>query len=82
MGRDVFDYFDPNDVNVSKFAYVRTTFQFTEREKGAKAMWKQIFQIQKYDLVNEKLKWNNNPRWEMNTIENKGVFLSILHFFF
>ena len=40
-------------------------------------MWKQIFQIQKYDLVNWKLKWNNNPRWEINTIKNTGVFLSI-----
>ena len=29
-----------------------------EKEKSAEAMWKQIFQIQKCDLVNWKLKWN------------------------
>ena len=39
-----------------------------ERSKSAETMWKQIFQIQKYDLVNWKLKWNINPRWEINTI--------------
>ena len=38
MGRDLFVYFDPNDVNVSKFAYVRTKFHFTGREKGATVM--------------------------------------------
>ena len=26
-------YFDPNDVNVSKFAYKRTKFKFMEGEK-------------------------------------------------
>ena len=55
--------------------------QFMDREKSAEAMWKQIFQIQKYDLVNWKLKLNINPRWEINTIENTGVFLSILRIF-
>ena len=37
-----------------------------EMEKSAEAMWKQIFQIQKYDPVNWKLKWNINPRWEVS----------------
>ena len=41
MGRGLFVYFDPNDVNVWKFAYVRTKLQFVEREKSAEeAMWK------------------------------------------
>ena len=39
-----------------------------EREKSAEAMWKQIFQIEKYHLVNWKLKWNINPRWEISNI--------------
>ena len=51
-----------------------------EREKSAEAI-KQTFQIQKYDLVNWKLKWNINPRWEINAIENTCVFLSILMIF-
>ena len=55
--------------------------QFMDREKSAEAMWKQIFQSQEYDLVNWKLKLNINPRWEINTIENTGVFLSILRIF-
>ena len=38
-----------------------------EWEKSAEAMWKQIFQIQKYDLVN----WNIN---HINTIENTFNF--------
>ena len=29
-----------------------------ERKTIAEAMWKQIFQVQKYDLVNWKLRWN------------------------
>ena len=43
-----------------------------ENEKSAEAMWKQIFQIQKYDLVNWKLKWNITPSprnkhyWKLN----------------
>ena len=37
---------------------------------NAEAMWKQIFQIQKNLLVNWKLKWNINPRWEIYTTEN------------
>ena len=41
-----------------------------KREKSAKALWKQIIQIQKYDLVNWKLKQNFNLMWEINTIEN------------
>ena len=52
-----------------------------KREKSADAVWKQVFQIQKYDLVNWKLKWNIKPRWEINTIENTGVFLSVLRIF-
>ena len=55
--------------------------QFMDREKSAEAMWKQIFQSQEYDLVNWKLKLNINPRWKINTIENTGVFLSILRIF-
>ena len=39
------------------------------KRNNAEAMWKQIFQIQKYYLVNWKLKLNINPRWEINTIE-------------
>ena len=58
-----FVYFDPHDINVSKFAFVQT-------------MWKQIFWIQKYNLVIES--WNINP---INTIENTGVFLPILKIF-
>ena len=46
-----------------------------ELEKSAEAMWQQIIQIQKYDLVNWKLKWNINPRWEINIIESAGGFL-------
>ena len=38
------------------FSYIRKKLQFMEREKNAEAMWKQIFQIQKYDLVLES--WN------------------------
>ena len=49
-----------------------------QREKSAEAMWKQIFQIQKYDLVNWKLKRIINLMWETNTIENTGAFFSIL----
>ena len=41
-----------------------------ERGKSAEAMWKQIFSDSKNDLVNWKLKWNINPKWEINTIEN------------
>ena len=43
-----------------------------EREKSAEATGKQIqvLQIQQYDLVNCKFKWNINPRVEINTIEN------------
>ena len=33
-----FVYFVPNDVNVSKSAYVRTRLQFMETEKSAEAM--------------------------------------------
>ena len=55
--------------------------QFMDREKSVEALWKQIFQSQEYDLVNWKLKLNINPRWEINTIENTGVFLSILRIF-
>ena len=40
-----------------------------EKEKSAGGMWKQIFQIQKYDLVNEKLKWNIDTGWEINTLK-------------
>ena len=39
-----------------------------EKEKRAGGLWKQNFQIQKYDLVNEKLKWNIDTGWEINTI--------------
>ena len=46
-----------------------------EREKSAEAMWKQIIQIQKDDLVKWKLKRSIKPRWEINTIKNTGVFL-------
>ena len=46
-----------------------------EREKRTEAMGKQIFQIQKYDLVNSNLKWNLNPRSERNTPENFENFL-------
>ena len=42
---------------------------------------KRIFQIQKYDLLNWKLRWNINLRWEINTIENTGVFLSVSRIF-
>ena len=34
----IFGYFDPNNVNVSKFAYVRKKLEFMEREKSAEAM--------------------------------------------
>ena len=33
-----------------------------ETEKISEAMWKRIFQIQKYDLVNWNLKLNINPK--------------------
>ena len=49
--RGLFVYFDPNDVIVSTFAYARRKLYFMKREKSAEAMRKQIFQIQKYDLV-------------------------------
>ena len=52
-----------------------------ESEKTAEAMWKQIVQIQKYDVVNWKLKWNIDPRWETNAIVNTSVYLSILKIF-
>ena len=51
------------------------------REKSAKAMWKQIFQIQKYGLVHLMLKRNINPSGEINRIENTNAFLSILRIF-
>ena len=44
-----------------------------KRERSAEAMWKQIFQIQKYDFANWKLKWNINPGWEIKTIEDTDV---------
>ena len=49
-------------------------------EKSAGGMLKQIFQIQKYGLVNLKLERNIKPRWEINTIENTGVFLFPFNF--
>ena len=48
--------------------------EFMEREKIAEIMWKNFFQIQKYDMVSWKLKWNINPRWEINTTERHGWF--------
>ena len=41
-----------------------------EKKKSAEAMRRQIFEIQKYNPVNWKLKWNFNTTWEINTIEN------------
>ena len=52
-----------------------------EKEKRTEAMWKQICQIQKFDLVKWKLKWNIDPSWEINSTENTNVFLSILRIF-
>ena len=51
-----------------------------ERQKINEIVWKQIFQIQKYDLVNWKLKWNINPKSEISTIENwiKELWLNSL----
>ena len=66
----LFVSFYSSDANISMFSNIRTKLQFMEREKNAEAMWKQIFQIQKYDLVTWKLKWNINLTWEINTSEN------------
>ena len=70
-GGGLFGYFDANDVNVLKFAYVyEKSWNLWKGEKSAEAMWKQIFQIQKYDLVNWKSKWNSNSKWEVISIKN------------
>ena len=51
-----------------------------EKENYAEAMRKQIFQIQKYDPVNWKLKWNINSSWEINSIGNTMAFLFPFNF--
>ena len=38
INRGFFVSFDPNDVNVSKFAFVLLKLQFIEREKSVEAM--------------------------------------------
>ena len=48
-----------------------------EKKKSAEAMRRQIFEIQKYNPVNWKLKWNFNTTWEINTIENYIKLLSL-----
>ena len=46
-----------------------------EREKSTEAMWKQVFQIQKYYLLKIEI-WNENIklRWEINPFEKNGCF--------
>lgn len=39
----IFVYFDTNDVNVEKLAYVRANLWFTKIKKSAEAIWKQYF---------------------------------------
>ena len=58
-----------------------------EWEKSAEAMWKQIFQIQKYDLVNWKLKyqpykhdWKHFQFWEFFKNTSGSCFFKISNF--
>ena len=41
-------------------------------------MWKQIFQIQIYNLVSWKLKWNINLKWEIDAIKNQATAIKLL----
>ena len=49
-----------------------------EREKSAEDMWKQIFQIQKCELVNWKLKWDMNILWDNHYWKLKKTTVSKL----
>ena len=48
---DFFVYFDPNDANVSKIAYVRTKLQLKQMKKMLKQCENKFFRFKNYDLV-------------------------------